>query len=122
MVKSAGTDAPVPAYRASHRFARISPQKVGLIADLVRGKYAGEAMEILQYQPQRAARILEKVIKSAMANAEDRRDPRPDYLVLEEVRVDRGPMFRRLRPKARGMATLIKKRMSHITVVLSSRD
>jgi large subunit ribosomal protein L22 len=62
------------------------------------------------------------VIKSAMANAEDRRDPRPDYLVLEEVRVDRGPMFRRLRPKARGMATLIKKRMSHITVVLSSRD
>lgn len=105
-------------YTASHRFARISPRKVRLIADLVRGKFADEALEILRYQPQRGARLLEKVIRSAMANAEDRRAQNLGHLMLVDVRVDQGPMFRRLMPRARGMASIIKRRMSHIRVTL----
>lgn len=122
MAKTPDNESRDRAFKASYRFARISPQKVILIADLVRGKFVGEAIEILKYQPQRAARMLEKVVKSAMANAEDRRAPHPEYLVLGEVRVDKGPMFRRLRPKSRGMATILKKRMSHITVVLNELE
>jgi len=105
-------------YTASHRFARISPRKVRLIADLVRGKFADEALEILRYQPQRGARLLEKVIRSALANAEDRRAQNLGDLMLVDVRVDQGPMFRRLMPRARGMASIIKRRMSHIRVTL----
>jgi large subunit ribosomal protein L22 len=106
------------AYQAVHRFARISPRKVRPLADLVRGKPADEALNILRYQPHRGARMLEKVIRSAMANAEDRRATNLARLVVVEVSVDAGPMFRRLRPKARGMASIIKKRMSHIRVAL----
>ena len=106
------------AYQAVHRFARISPRKVRPLADLVRGKPADEALNILRYQPHRGARMLEKVIRSAMANAEDRRATNLARLVVAEVRVDAGPMFRRLRPKARGMASIVKKRMSHIRVAL----
>ena len=105
-------------YRATHRFARISPRKVRLIADLVRGKFADEALEILRYQPQRGARMLEKVIKSALANAEDRRATDLADLLVADVRVDEGPHFKRMQPKARGMASIIKRRMSHIRVEL----
>ncbi len=104
------------AYKAVHRYARISPRKVRLLADLIRGKYADEALEILRYQPQRGARMLEKVLKSAMANAEDKRDANLGELMIVEVRVDPGPMWRRMRPKARGMSAIIKKRTSHISV------
>ncbi len=106
------------AYEASHRFARVSPRKVRPLADLIRGKLADEALEVLRYQPQRGARLLEKVLRSAMANAEDRRAPNLRHLLVAEVRVDDGPRFRRLRPRARGMATIIKRRMSHIQVTL----
>lgn len=106
------------AYKASHRYARISPQKVRLLADLVRGKFADEALELLRYQPQRGARMLEKVLRSALANAEDRRAPNIRGLVVADVRVDAGPMVRRMRPKARGMSAIIKKRTSHIRVAL----
>lgn len=106
------------AYEAVHRFARISPQKARLLADLIRGKAADEALDILKFQPQRGARMLEKVLKSAMANAEDRRASTLGHLVVVDVRVDAGPMFRRMRPKARGMSSVIKKRSSHIRVAL----
>ncbi len=106
------------AYEAVHRFARISPRKVRPIADLIRGKFADEALHILRYQPQRSARMLEKVLRSALANAEDRRAPNLQTLMVTDVRVDAGPMFRRMRPKARGMAAIIEKRMSHIHVAL----
>jgi large subunit ribosomal protein L22 len=105
-------------YEAAYRFARISPRKVRPIADLIRGKFADEALDVLRYQPQRGARMLEKVLKSAMANAEDRRARNLGDLMVADVRVDQGPMFRRMRPRARGMATIIKKRMSHIHIVL----
>ena len=66
------------AFRASHKNARISPRKVRPVADLVRGKFVDEALDILRYQPQRGARMLEKVIKSALANAQDGSEPGPD--------------------------------------------
>jgi len=105
-------------YTATYRFARISPRKVRLMADLVRGKSADEALELLRFQPHRGARMLEKVIRSALANAEDRRAPHLDELILTDVRVDGGPMFKRMMPRARGMASIIKRRMSHIRVTL----
>jgi len=105
-------------YTASHRFARISPRKVRLMADIVRGKFADEALELLRFQPQRGARMLEKVIQSAMANAEDRRAPNLNALMLVDVRVDPGPMIKRMMPRARGMASVIQRRMSHIRVTL----
>ncbi len=112
-------------YRASHRYARISPSKVRPLADLVRGKFADDALDLLKFQPQRGARMLEKVIKSALGNAKDPENPKNkgrsvsvDRLVVDTATVDGGPMFKRIRPRARGMAFVIKKRMSHINVTL----
>ncbi len=103
-------------YTAKHRFARISARKVRPLADLVRGKRVDDALSILQYQPQRRARMLEKLIKSALGNAEDQRAPNVGGLVIIDARVDGGPAFKRLRPRARGMAHVVTRRFSHITV------
>jgi len=94
------------------------------LADLVRGKFADEALNILKYQPQRGARMLEKVIKSALGNAQDPDQTKGkqldvDDLVIVDVRIEGGPMFKRIRPRARGMAFMIKRRMSHIRVTLA---
>jgi large subunit ribosomal protein L22 len=105
-------------YQATHRFARISARKVRPLADLIRGKYADEALDILRYQPHRGARLLEKVLKSALGNAESQRVQNPEGLVVTDARIDGGPMFKRIRPRARGMAFMIKKRMSHIRIAL----
>lgn len=104
------------AYEATHRFARISARKVRPIADLIRGKHADEALDILRYMPHRGARLLEKVLKSALGNAEDQRATNVQNLVVVDARVDGGPMFKRIRPRARGMAFTIKRRMSHIRI------
>jgi len=88
------------------------------LADLIRGKFADEALDILRYQPHRGARMLEKVLRSALANAEDLRAQNLNDLVVVNVQVDGGPMFKRMRPKARGMASIIKRRMAHIHVAL----
>lgn len=109
-------------YKASHRNARVSARKVRPLADLIRGKYADEALDVLRYQPQLGARLLEKVLRSAMANAEDRNERDPESLIIIDARVDGGPMFKRLRPRARGMAFTVKRRMSHIHVALETRD
>lgn len=113
------------AYKASYRYARISAQKVRPLANLIRGKFADEALEILRYQPQRGARMLEKVLKSALGNAQDPENPvnrgrtvNMTSLVVTEAHVDGGPMFKRIRPRARGMAFMIKKRFAHIHVTL----
>lgn len=115
------------AYKATHRHARISARKVRPLADLIRGKFADEALDILRYQPQRGARMLEKVIRSALGSAQDPDQNRGrtvdlDDLFVAEARVDGGPMFKRIRPRARGMAFMIKKRTSHIHVTLASVD
>ena len=113
------------AYKASYRFARISARKVRPLADMIRGKFADEALEILRYQPQRGARLLEKVLKSALGNAQDPDNPEHrgrtvdvESLVVSEAHINGGPMFKRIRPRARGMAMMIRKRFSHIHVTL----
>lgn len=108
------------AYQATHRYARISARKVRPLADLIRGKRADDALEILRYQSQRGARMLEKVLRSALGNAEDRRAPNVANLVVVDARVDGGPMVKRMRPRARGMAHVIKKRMAHISVAVDT--
>lgn len=104
------------AYTATHKHARISASKVRPLATLIRGKKVDDALAILRYQPQRGARMLEKVLKSALGNAEDQRAPNIGGLRVVDARVDGGPMFKRVRPRARGMAHIIKKRFSHIKV------
>ena len=112
-------------FRAIHRYARISPRKVRPLADLIRGKFADEALAILRYQPHRGARMLEKVLRSALGNAQDPdqtkgRTMAVEQLVVTEARVDGGPMFKRMQPQARGMSFIIRKRTSHIHVALES--
>lgn len=105
-------------YTASHRFARISVRKVRPLLDLIRGKYADDALDILKYMPHRGARLVEVVLKSAMANAEDRGVRQAGDLVIVDARGDGGPMFKRLMPRARGMAYLVRRRSSHIAIGL----
>ena len=114
-------------FKASHRFARISARKVRPLADMIRGKFADEALDILKYQPERGARMLEKVLQSAMGNAQDPdQNPgktiRVEQLVVIDARVDGGPMFKRIRPRARGMAFGILRRMSHIKISLDTLE
>ena len=113
---------PSAEYVAKHRFARISVRKLRPILDLVRGKYADDAMDILKYQPHRGARMIEQVLKSAMANAEDRGIRNVGDLVVVDARGDGGPMFKRLMPRARGMAYMIRRRSAHIHVGLADYD
>lgn len=114
-------------FQASYRHARISARKVRPLADMVRGKFADEALDILRYQPQRGARMLEKVLQSALGNAQDPDQHKGEtvdvnQLIVVDARVDNGPMFKRIRPRARGMAFLIKKRTAHIHIVLEDID
>ncbi len=108
-----------PDYKATHRFARISVRKVRPLLDLVRGKYADDALDILKYMPHRGARMVEQVLKSAMANAEDRGVRNVGNLVVTDARGDGGPMVKRLMPRSRGMSYLIRRRSSHISIGLS---
>lgn len=115
------------AFTAVHKYARISARKVRPLADLVRGKFADEALDLLKYQPHRGARMLEKVLRSAVGNAQDPDQNKgqvhsPERLVVTDARVDGGPMFKRIRPRARGMAFGILRRTSHISVELQSLD
>lgn len=115
------------AFTAVHRYARISARKVRPLAELVRGKFADEALDLLKYQPHRGARMLEKVLRSAVGNAQDPDQNKgqvssPERLVVTDARVDGGPTFKRIRPRARGMAFGILRRTAHITVQLQSID
>ena len=109
-------------YNAKHRFSDVAPRKMRPFASLVRGKNADEAMELLKFLPNRGARMIEAVIKSALGNAEDKGCRRLDDLVVTECRIDGAPMFKRIRPRARGTAFGIKRRMSHIIVALTDLD
>lgn len=106
------------AYQSTHRFAQISARKVRPLADLIRGKTAEQALEILRYQPQRGARMLEKVLKSALGNAEVQRESNVRSLSVIDARVDGGPIIKRMRPRARGMWYPVLKRSSHIHVAV----
>jgi large subunit ribosomal protein L22 len=106
-------------YNAKHRYSDVAPRKMRPFASLVRGKNADEAIELLKFLPNRGARMIEAVIKSALGNAEDQGCRHLDDLVVTECRIDGAPMFKRIRPRARGTAFGIKRRMSHIVVTLT---
>ncbi|MCF8082128.1 MAG: 50S ribosomal protein L22 [Deltaproteobacteria bacterium] len=104
--------------RAVAKFTRISPQKVRLIMDQVRGKRVEEALNLLMFAPQRGARIIRKLVSSAVANAEENAGLDVDTLYIKRIYADQGPTLKRWRARALGRATRINKRTSHLTVVL----
>lgn len=98
---------------------RITPRKVKLVIDLIRGKKIGDAVAILRHTPKAASPIIEKLLMSAVANAEHNFQMDPEDLVISEIYADQGPTLKRIRARARGMASQIRKKTSHITVVVS---
>jgi len=108
--------------RASAKFVRRSPQKVRLVMDAVRGKSVEEAMAVLRFLPQGAAREILNVVKSAAANAENNYQMAPEDLWIKAIYADEGPTFKRFRARARGMASPILKRTSHITVIVDEYE
>ncbi len=108
--------------RAVARHVRISPRKARQVVDLIRGKSVKEAMAILEHTPKAASKVVAKVVRSAAANAENNYDMNPDDLFVSKAYVDQGPVLKRIQPRARGMAYRIRRRTSHITVVVAERD
>jgi large subunit ribosomal protein L22 len=104
--------------RAKLRFVRVSPRKARLVADLIRGKGSEEAMNILTFTKKAASKILIKLLKSAIANATQKKTIDIDRLYVKKIAVDQGPTMKRFQPRAMGRATTIRKRSSHITLVL----
>lgn len=107
--------------KATLRNARISSRKVKVVADLVRGKNVDEALAIIKYTPKASSEILEKLLKSAIANAENNHYMTRASLYIAEIYANQGPTLKRIRPAAKGSAFKIRKRTSHITIVLRER-
>ena len=107
--------------KASAKYLRISPSKLRLVARTLPGKKVEEALAMLQFMPQRGARLVRKVVMAGVANAEQRPQIDVDALVIKGIQVDGGPSLKRFRPRAMGRVTHIRKRSSHITVVLAER-
>ncbi|BAU26100.1 LSU ribosomal protein L22P [Aneurinibacillus soli] len=107
--------------KAVARYIRIAPRKVRLVVDLIRGKQVGEALAILKHTPKAGSPVIEKVLLSAVANAEHNMNLDANDLVVSKVFVDEGPTLKRFRPRAMGRASRINKRTSHITVVVSEK-
>jgi large subunit ribosomal protein L22 len=105
--------------RSSARYARVTPQKARRMVDLIRGLPASEAQTVLRFSPQAASETVGKVLDSAIANAEHNHGMSADTLVVSQAFVDEGPTLKRFRPRAQGRAYRIRKRTSHITVVVS---
>lgn len=108
--------------RAVLKYARISPRKVKIVIDLIRNKPVGTALAILQHTPKAASEILEKLLKSAIANAENNHEMDVEKLYISEVYANQGPTLKRIRPRAQGRAFRIRKRTSHITLVLKEKE
>lgn len=107
---------------ATAKYIRISPRKVRLVVDAIRGKPVGEALATLQFLPQQAAREVAKVVKSAAANAENNFNLAPEDLYISAVSANEGPTLKRHRPRAHGRVSPILKRSSHITVVVGEKE
>lgn len=103
------------------RTVRIAPRKARMVIDLIRGKQVGEAIAILRHTPKTVSPVIEKVLKSAIANAEHNYEMDINNLVVSQAFVDEGPTLKRFRPRAQGRASAINKRTSHITVVVSEK-
>ena len=108
------------AWQAIHKYARISARKARLVADVVRGRDAQDALNVLKFMPQTAAVMVSKALRSAVANANEA-EADVDRLYVQEIRVDDGPVMKRFQPKDRGRAYRILKRTSHIVVVVEQR-
>ena len=107
---------------ATLRFARVSAQKARLVADVVRGKDASDAVRLLAYLPKKSAPLIRKLIESAIANVEHQnQDVDVDSLFVQSIEVNQGPGLRRFRPRAQGRATPVVKKTAHITVTVGSR-
>jgi large subunit ribosomal protein L22 len=116
-------DTAYPSAMAKARYVRVSPMKARRVVDLIRGLPATEALNVLKFAPQAASEQVYKVVASAMANAEHNQHLRDrDRLVVAQAYVDEGPTMKRFRPRAQGRAYRIRKRTSHITVVVESRE
>lgn len=108
--------------KAKLRFLRMSPRKVRLVADLVRGKRVNDALAQLSFSKKAAARPVRKLIESAVANAVENHKLEREALYIKEIMVDGGPTMKRFRPRAHGRAGMIRKRMSHVQVVLAEKE
>ncbi|HLR65899.1 50S ribosomal protein L22 [Virgibacillus alimentarius] len=107
--------------KAVAKSVRIAPRKVRLVIDLIRGKEVGEAIAILRHTQRGASPVVEKLLNSAIANAEHNYEMDPDNLVISEAFVDEGATLKRFRPRAQGRASKINKRTSHVTVVVTEK-
>jgi large subunit ribosomal protein L22 len=104
--------------RAITKFVRLSPRKVRLVVDQIRGKGVEEALNVLKFTPKRSAAIIAKTLRTALANAESTRSVDVDRLYVKGAKVDEAGMWKRFTPRAQGRATRVRKRLSHITIVL----
>ena len=111
----------IPEAVATLKNARISARKVKIVADLIRGKDAKEALAIVKFTPKAASEVLEKLLKSAIANAENNHGMSSNNLYVAEIYANQGPTMKRIRPAAKGSAVRIRKRTSHITIKLRER-
>ena len=108
--------------KATAKYVRVSSRKAGQICDLVRGKNVNEALAILKFTPRYASEIVAKVVKSAAANAENNHEMDADKLYISHIVANQGPTMKRFMPRAQGRATAIRKRTSHIEVVVKERE
>lgn len=105
--------------KAVLRYARITPRKARRVINLIRGKSAKDALRSLRFMPYRGARLIEKLLKSAISNAEQQKVSNPEEMKIVKAFVDQGPTMKRIEPRAMGRANIIKKRTSHLTLILS---
>ncbi len=108
--------------KAMLKYARISSRKVKIVADLIRGKKVQEALAIVKFAPKASSEIIEKLLNSAIANAENNHFMNRSNLVVSEIYANQGPTLKRIRPAAKGSAVRIRKRTSHITIVLREKE
>lgn len=107
--------------KAVAKYVRIAPRKLRIVINLIRGKSVGEAFAILKHTPKVGSEVIEKVLRSAVANAEHNFDMNVDELVVSTCLVDQGPTMKRIHPRSRGQAFKILKRSSHVTVAVKEK-
>lgn len=108
--------------KAKVKYVRVGPRKIRRIVKHLIGKTAEEALVILKFLPHHSTHMVEKLLKSALANAEQKKNPDPESMIVKTILVNEGPTMKRLRPRAMGRANIVKKRSSHITLLLSDES
>jgi len=108
--------------RATAKFLRVPPRKARRVVDVIRGKRVDRALTLLRFTPLSAAKAIEKILRSAVANAENNMSMKPESLVVAKATVDGGPAFKRVEARARGQAGFKRKRMSHVTIIVTDGE